>query len=185
MHDYAEIFDGVPSQHDGKDAAMVAELASMGKSVAWPYEPLPEFDQELRYLVDGMDIQQRIGMLWLGRLSALGPALARGDTIPRVELRNVVGISWSSTEDQRPWLPTPGGEANQRLGRLVPEKRKDRAVLQVSASSVGVRQTAVDRRRMEECAQAALSAKHEVQKASQTLEKLAQSHAILLATRRW
>ncbi len=51
--------------------------------------------------------------------------------------------------------------------------------LQVSASSVGVRQTAVDRRRMEECAQAALSAKHEVQKASQTLEKLAQSHAIL------
>ena len=27
-HDYAEIFDGVPSQHDGKDAAIVAELAA-------------------------------------------------------------------------------------------------------------------------------------------------------------
>lgn len=27
-HDYAEIFDGVPSQHDGKDAAAVAELAA-------------------------------------------------------------------------------------------------------------------------------------------------------------
>ncbi len=26
----------------------------MGKSVAWPYEPLPEFDQELRYLVECM-----------------------------------------------------------------------------------------------------------------------------------
>src|SRR6516162_3539767 len=25
-HDYAEVFDGVPSQHDGKDAAVVAEL---------------------------------------------------------------------------------------------------------------------------------------------------------------
>ena len=23
-HDYAEVFDGVPSQHDGKDAAVVA-----------------------------------------------------------------------------------------------------------------------------------------------------------------
>ena len=33
--DYAEIFDGVPSQHDGKDAAMLAELGAIGKSVAW------------------------------------------------------------------------------------------------------------------------------------------------------
>jgi hypothetical protein len=30
-HDYAEVFDGVPSQHDGKDAAVVAELAALGK----------------------------------------------------------------------------------------------------------------------------------------------------------
>ncbi len=34
-HDYAEVFDGVPSQHDGKDAAVVAELAALGKST-WP-----------------------------------------------------------------------------------------------------------------------------------------------------
>jgi len=31
-HDYAEVFDGVPSQHDGKDAAVIAELAAFGKS---------------------------------------------------------------------------------------------------------------------------------------------------------
>ena len=36
-HDYAEIFDGVPSQHDGKDAAVVAELLAMGKAKAWPH----------------------------------------------------------------------------------------------------------------------------------------------------
>jgi transposase len=29
-HDYAEVFDGVPSQHDGKDAAVIAELAALG-----------------------------------------------------------------------------------------------------------------------------------------------------------
>jgi len=34
--DYAEVFDGVPSQHDGKDAAVVAELAAQGKSWPWP-----------------------------------------------------------------------------------------------------------------------------------------------------
>ena len=34
-HDYAEVFDGVPSQHDGKDAAVVAELAALCKSMPW------------------------------------------------------------------------------------------------------------------------------------------------------
>lgn len=31
-HDYAEVFDGVASQHDGKDAAVIAELLALGKS---------------------------------------------------------------------------------------------------------------------------------------------------------
>ncbi len=38
-HDYAEAFDGVPSQHDGKDAAVVAELAALAKSMPWDYRP--------------------------------------------------------------------------------------------------------------------------------------------------
>ena len=38
-HDYAEVFDGVPSQHDGKDAAVVAELAALGKAQPWAYQP--------------------------------------------------------------------------------------------------------------------------------------------------
>src|SRR5258708_832353 len=37
--DYAEVYDGVPSQHDGKDAAVVAELAAIGKSRPWPIGP--------------------------------------------------------------------------------------------------------------------------------------------------
>jgi len=36
-HDYAEVFDGVPSQHDGKDAAVIAELAALGKSAVWKW----------------------------------------------------------------------------------------------------------------------------------------------------
>jgi transposase len=48
-HDYAEVFDGVPSQHDGKDAAVVAELAALGKAVSWPYRALPAWEQELSY----------------------------------------------------------------------------------------------------------------------------------------
>ena len=36
--DYKEIFDGVPSQHDGKDAAIIAELTAFGKGTPWNYE---------------------------------------------------------------------------------------------------------------------------------------------------
>ncbi len=44
-HDYAEIFDGTPSQHDGKDAGVVAELAALGKATAWPYTVKPVWEQ--------------------------------------------------------------------------------------------------------------------------------------------
>ena len=50
--DYAEIFDGVPSKHDGKDAAIVAELAALGKSSPWPYRSKTEWDAEMARWAD-------------------------------------------------------------------------------------------------------------------------------------
>ncbi len=180
VHDYAEIFDGVPSQHDGKDAAMVAELAAMGKSSPWPYGPPAEFNQELRYWVERMDIQQRIAMLWLGRLEAL---LARHwpEATRYLEL-NSETLLQVLAEYGGPAALAADAKAAKRLqswGGSFLEKDKIERFLQVSASSVGVRQTAVDQRRIKEGAQAAWLAKHEVQNASGTLEKLAQSHAII------
>jgi hypothetical protein len=69
--DYAEIFDGVPSKHDGKDAAIVAELAALGKSWPWPYQTQSDRDAEMVYWVDWMEGQQSIEMLWVGRLESL------------------------------------------------------------------------------------------------------------------
>ena len=180
VHDYAEIFDGVPSQHDGKDAAIVAELAALGKSSPWPYEPPAEFDQELEYWVKRADTQQRIEMIWLGQLEAM---LARHwpEATRYLEL---------NSETLLQVLMAYGGPAGlaadpraaKRLrswgGSFLDEEKIARFV-QVAGSSVGVRQTAIDRRRMEECARAAWTAKHEVQKASATVEKLAQGHTIL------
>jgi transposase len=70
-HDYAEIFDGVPSQHDGKDAAVVAELAELGQAAPWPYEARPLWQQELAYWVDWLEAQRQLLVLWSGRLEAL------------------------------------------------------------------------------------------------------------------
>src|SRR5207249_10175305 len=69
-HDYAEVFDGVPSQHGGKDAAVVAELSALGKSVPWPFVRRPE-DQEMAYWVDRLDQQRRWLAMCYGRLEGL------------------------------------------------------------------------------------------------------------------
>jgi transposase len=69
--DYAEIFDGVPSQHDGKDAAIVAELAAQGRSWPWPLLLPSAVEQELAYQVDWLEGQRRQTQLWYGRLEAL------------------------------------------------------------------------------------------------------------------
>jgi len=69
--DYAEIFDGVPSQHDGKDAAVVADLAAQGRSWPWPLHLPSELEQELAYQVDWLEGQRRQAQLWYGRLEAL------------------------------------------------------------------------------------------------------------------
>lgn len=71
VKDHAETFDGVPSQHDGKDAAVIAELCWLGKGVAWPWRELPEADQALRYFVRQLDTAQRIQQLYSGKLEAL------------------------------------------------------------------------------------------------------------------
>lgn len=67
-HDYAEILDGVPSQHDGKDAACVAELSAMKKRQEWKWDVSA---QDLRYEIDWMDAHQRMLTQWLGRLEGL------------------------------------------------------------------------------------------------------------------
>jgi len=49
VSDYAEIFDGVPSKHAGKDAAIMAELAALGKSWPWPYHGRGDREAEMAY----------------------------------------------------------------------------------------------------------------------------------------
>lgn len=69
--DYKEIFDGVPSQHDGKDAAIIAELTSFGKGTAWPYEADSEEDLEIAHLVRRLDAFRGQATQWTGRLEGL------------------------------------------------------------------------------------------------------------------
>jgi len=69
--DYKEIFDGVPSQHDGKDAAIISELTSFGKGTPWPYVAPSEDDQEILHQVRRLDVFHTQVTQWCGRLEGM------------------------------------------------------------------------------------------------------------------
>jgi transposase len=71
VKDQAETFDGVPSQHDGKDAAIIADLCGRGKGKPWAMTAGDASDQEIRYWVRRVDAAQRVKQMWGGKLEAL------------------------------------------------------------------------------------------------------------------
>lgn len=180
-HDYAEVFDGVPSQHDGKDAAIVAELAALGKSSPWPFTSAA-WDQELTYWVDWMDAQRRSLVIWCGRLEGL---LARHwpEATRTLELNSGVLLRCLAHYGC-PATLAADAEAAERLrcwgrGHLSPEKTEE--LLAAARRSVGVRCQEADVRRLRQYAEQALACRRELARSQQELKRLAADHAVIQA----
>ena len=181
-HDYAEVFDGVPSQHDGKDAAVVAELAALGKAWAWPYVARSEWEQELASQVDWLVAQRRIAMLWLGRLEARlarhWPELTRRLPLSSGTLLRVVAYYGS------PALLAADREAACRVERWGRQRLPADTVAQVvseAATTVGVRLGTEERQCLRRYAEQALAARRQVRQSQRQLQRLAAAQPVLLA----
>lgn len=70
-YDYHEIFDGVPSQHDGKDAAVIAELTAFGKGRPWPWQADSELLARVKHQVFRTEAYRSQQTQWSGRLEGL------------------------------------------------------------------------------------------------------------------
>jgi transposase len=179
-HDYAEIFDGVPSAHDGKDAAIIAELAALGKSTPWPYRAASEEDAELSRQVDWMDAQQDILQTWQGRLEALlsrhWPEATRILGLSSVTLLKVLSHYGG------PAGLAQAGDAEEQLsrwgGRFL-KSEKIRRFVQSAGRTVGVRMTEVDLCRMKSYAAEARQALREVETCKRALSRLASENETL------
>jgi len=68
-HDSAEVYDGVPSRHDGKCAAIVAWLHVQGKSEAWPLKS--ERERTLKAALWRLELHAKQSRQNRGRLEAL------------------------------------------------------------------------------------------------------------------
>ena len=125
-HDYAEIFDGVPSQHDGKDAAVIAELAGLGKSQPWGYEPAERLGPGIDLLggMDGCpppDPDELAGASGRAGLAAL----AGGDAGAQAHLGDAAACSGALRGPQEPWRRTRMPRSSWAAGVesfLAPEK---------------------------------------------------------------
>jgi transposase len=181
-HDYAEVFDGVPSQHDGKDAAVIAELAALGKARPWAYQAESPWEQELTYWVEWMVIHRRSLASWQGRLEGL---LARHwPEATRVLKLSSVTLLQALKEYGDPKVLAADPRAGERLaswgGRwLAPEKIE--RLLAEAATSVGVRVGDWQRRQIRDDAGRALAARQEARRAHRRLRELAAKDEVLQA----
>jgi len=181
-HDYAEVYDGVPSQHDGKDAAVIAELCAIGKSSVWTYEPPDETQSRMRSLVEWIDGQDRVRRLWVGRVEALlarhWPEATRvlelkSGTLMRALVKYGGPAGLAADADALKHL--------RRWGGSLLADEKSAALLESAKATLGVKQNQADRERLSRCAWEALAASLEVQRSKKQLKGLAKGNAVIEA----
>jgi transposase len=180
VKDYAEIFDGVPSNHDGKDAAMIAELAALGKSRPWPYRAQEDWEGEMGYWVDWLDAHQEIERMWLGRLEGL---LARHwPEATRIVRLTSATLQAALVEYGGPRWLGESADASARLrewgGRFLSEAKRE-ALLGSARTTMGVRMSDQDRRRMQDYAEKVRQAEREVRRAKRALKQLVEKDEAL------
>lgn len=181
-HDYAEVFDGVPSQHDGKDAAVVAELVALGKGVLWPYQAADSWEQELTYWVDWMVSHRQVLTMWQGRLEGLlarhWPDATRVLKLSSVTLLKVLEYYGG------PQALAADPEAATRMarwsGKLLEPAKIERLLVE-ARTSMGVRAGPWESRRLQDFAQQALQAYRQGQRGERRLRILARGHRVLQA----
>jgi len=179
-HDYAEVFDGVPSQHDRKDAAVVAELAALGKSAAWPYDEENMENQERTYWVQRLNANQQTLQVWTGRLEGLLvrhwpelTGLLKLGSISLLKLLVHYGGPAGLAADEK------AAERLSSWGRALLTEEKIAAVLASARETAGVPQGPYERQWVQECAKELLTARRMKHKAKQELKRLTQGHPTL------
>jgi transposase len=171
--DYKEIFDGVPSQHDGKDAAIVAELTAYGKGAAWPFAADSETLQQVKHQFCRMDCYRTEHVRWIGRLEGLlakhWPELTRSLKLSSVTLLQLL------IHYQSPSRMAADPDAARRLRSWGGAKLNDKKIAQLMESArrtCGVPPTASQSAWIGEVSSQALATLREVQSCEKELKKL-------------
>jgi hypothetical protein len=138
VHDAAEVYDGVPSTHDPKCAAIIAKLHRDGASRAW--QPAEEMIRRTRAVVETMQVYQEQVPPLRGRLEALLAKYWPGIT-DHLELDSVTLLELLTTFGGPKTIAVKAEDAKalmKRVGRHFLKSETIEAIIQSAASSIGV-----------------------------------------------
>lgn len=177
VSDYAEIFDGVPSQHDGKDAAMIAELTAFGKGRAWPFSARSEKEQQIDHYVQRIDAYRKQMNMWVGRLEGL---VARHwpELTDLLDLSSVTVLQLLAKYGAPAELLSDPSAAHHlaRWSRARLSSSKIALILSSAKATHGVPVCVAEQKWIQEIAAEGLSAYRKVQQCERALESLARDH---------
>jgi transposase len=180
VKDQSETFDGVPSQHDGKDAAIIADLGVRGKGRSWEPAQRSAMEQELRYRVRKLDRAQRVKQVHGGRIEAL---LARHWPEATEHLKgSSATLVWALAQWGDPSELARDPEAADRLGTFGGRfltKEKIKAFVESARNSLGVRMNQWERRELKELGKAVLAKRKAIARCRGELKRLTAGHAVI------
>jgi len=137
-HDAAEVYDGVPSLHDAKSAAIVAKLHLDGRSEPWPFRD--ELEQGLAAVVRQLEVFEKQFRQNRNRLEGLlarhWPELSRTLGLESVTLLELL-IKFGCPEKVA-HVPKEAQEFMQSVGGPFLSKEKILAVTKGAKKTVGV-----------------------------------------------
>lgn len=144
-HDSVEMFDGVPSSHDGKSAALLAWLHWVDRSKPWPIadEPTRQLKAKLDELDYAQDAWERTLNRLEGQLARYWPELSR-----RLKLRSATLLRLIAEYGSPDRVASAGDEAAELMRKIGGPSLRETKITQVLASSrctLGVPPTRAER----------------------------------------
>ena len=177
-HDYAEVLDGVPSQHDGKDAACVAELSALKKRAEWPWDPTA---QELKYEIDWMDAQQQSETKWLARLEGLlGRYWPEVTHILRMNSATLLKVLQKYGGPAALAADPNAAKQLKHWGGSKLDDEKINRLLKSAANTAGVLSDSASVKQFQRYATEALKCRSEVTRAKKELKRLTANNEVVL-----
>jgi transposase len=183
-HDAAEVYDGVPSWHDAKSAAIIAKLHKDGASDPWPFRP--EHERDLRAVVTSMDLldqqfHQNVNRLE-GHMARYWPEV---DAF--LELSSVTFLELILRFAGPKQIAARAEEARETMraagGNFLKEEKID-AVVASSARTIGVPMTAQEVEELRSLATRTLDLYRHLQRARRHVDRLSQARPSIQALSR-
>lgn len=178
-HDYAEVFDGVPSQHDGKDSAVIAELISQGKGEEWPFQFIDVKISEMRNTIDTLRRKKKEMQVFVGQIEAVMSRF--WPTFPEKIRKNSavllkILLKYGGPEDFA--LAIRNKENTKGLFSRLLSEEKRQLLLDSAQNHFGLVQTVYDKEYVKELATDAYSCRRRIRELENRLAKLADDELI-------